>query len=420
MNGPCANILPQSNNNIMIHQHEYKSININNNIISSKKSLTSKYINDKTKKDLKLLYKDHGNKERIYVALASYRDNECVNTIINAFEMAKYPERIRFGVFQQHNITDGDCTDFDKILNCNGLYNNNDNDIDIHPLCGRFWQVKSDRIKYQDAKGPMYGRYRAELFYMNEEFTLQIDAHSRFVPEWDNIAIDMFYRMNNEYGILTTYPKAFIENKPNWSPPVPKSYDPIVAICKTKQVSSNKMFKHERGHYVKNPTKPKLTYFFAGGFNFGRGHKLLNVPSDPYLPFLFDGEETLMTVRLFTFGYDLYIPDRDIIYHIYEESHPRPLFWKDNFNSDKRKQEKRAQKRVLYVLQLLNKYYPNINVNTSVDLRDIDTYNIGNERDINDFWNFIDYDFDRSESKDHCPKGKLSFPKRIPIKSELK
>ena len=86
------------------------------------------------------LYADHGGAETIFVALASYRDDDCVRTIMNAFETAMYPDRLRFGVFQQHNATDGDCGDFDKLVNCEHSAGA------IHPLCGRFslvWALQS-------------------------------------------------------------------------------------------------------------------------------------------------------------------------------------------------------------------------------------------------------------------------------------
>jgi hypothetical protein len=41
------------------------------------------------------------------------------------------------------------------------------------------------------------------------------------------------------------------------------------------------------------------------------------VPYDPYLPFVFQGEEILNTIRGFTFGYDFYAPSRNVAFHIY-------------------------------------------------------------------------------------------------------
>ena len=46
--------------------------------------------------------------------------------------------------------------------------------------------------------------------------------------------------------------------------------------------------------------------FLAAGFTFSKGHRVLRVPTDPYLPYTFDGEETAMGVRAWTWGYDLY------------------------------------------------------------------------------------------------------------------
>ncbi|ETO31933.1 hypothetical protein RFI_05183, partial [Reticulomyxa filosa] len=112
------------------------------------------------------------------------------------FEQAKYPDRIRVGIFQQHNYSDTDCMDFDKILDCDMLP-----DDPLHPLCGRSWQIKIDCISYEHAKGSMYGRYRAEQFYAVEDYALQIDTHSLFVTDWDNIAIDMFKRKHKDFAI---------------------------------------------------------------------------------------------------------------------------------------------------------------------------------------------------------------------------
>lgn len=42
-----------------------------------------------------------------------------------------------------------------------------------------------------------------------------------------------------------------------------------------------------------------------------------SVPYDHYLPFVFQGEEILQTIRGFTFGYDFYAPMRNVAFHMY-------------------------------------------------------------------------------------------------------
>ena len=54
----------------------------------------------------------------IFVSIAAFRDPECRNTVLQVIEQAKYPDRIRFGIFTQNNITDPDCADFRDVLNC--------------------------------------------------------------------------------------------------------------------------------------------------------------------------------------------------------------------------------------------------------------------------------------------------------------
>ncbi|ETO25045.1 hypothetical protein RFI_12101 [Reticulomyxa filosa] len=134
------------------------------------------------------VYKDWRDKETTSVVLCSYRNDQCKNILINMFEQAKH--------FSATQLLGYDCMDFDKILDCDMLP-----DDPLHPLCGRSWQIKIDCISYEHAKGSMYGRYRAEQFYAVEDYALQIDTHSLFVTDWDNIAIDMFKRKHKDFAI---------------------------------------------------------------------------------------------------------------------------------------------------------------------------------------------------------------------------
>jgi Glycosyltransferase (GlcNAc) len=51
-----------------------------------------------------------GTMETIFVALASYRDPECLPTLQDLYQRAKYPERIRVGIVDQRVPSDGDDT----------------------------------------------------------------------------------------------------------------------------------------------------------------------------------------------------------------------------------------------------------------------------------------------------------------------
>ena len=66
--------------------------------------------------------------------------------------------------------------------------------------------------------------------------------------------------------------------------------------------------------------------FWAAGFSFSRAALLKEVPYDPHLPFLFFGEEISMVLRMWSRGWDLYAPDRHVLYHRWERSY-RTTFW---------------------------------------------------------------------------------------------
>lgn len=81
--------------------------------------------------------------------------------------------------------------------------------------------------------------------------------------------------------------------------------------------------------------QPTLHPFWAAGFSFARGHFLINVPYDQYLPMVFQGEEISIGLRGFTHGYDFYAAERGVCFHMYaikdnvERRKKIPLFWEN-------------------------------------------------------------------------------------------
>ena len=71
---------------------------------------------------------------------------------------------------------------------------------------------------------------------------------------------------------------------------------------------------------------PLPTYYLASGFLFGPGSMVTDVPYDPYLDFLFWGEELLHAARLWTSGYDLFSPGLAVCSHSYERSYAKNVF----------------------------------------------------------------------------------------------
>lgn len=97
---------------------------------------------------------------------------------------------------------------------------------------------------------------------------------------------------------------------------------------------------------------PYLQPFTAAGFLFADAQILQDVPFDPYLDYVFDGEEILYTARAWTGGYDFYFARDAIIHHFYVRktaakvwSEPGNKWWENQLTSNAR---------VAYLLQVHN------------------------------------------------------------------
>jgi hypothetical protein len=77
---------------------------------------------------------------------------------------------------------------------------------------------------------------------------------------------------------------------------------------------------------VKQLSKPRFAPFTAAGYFVAHSDFLREVPFDPFLPWIFMGEEIIMSSRLWTAGYDIFSPIQSVVGHIYVRRH-KPKFW---------------------------------------------------------------------------------------------
>mgnify|MGYP003337378732 FL=1 len=61
---------------------------------------------------------------------------------------------------------------------------------------------------------------------------------------------------------------------------------------------------------------------------FAESSFLKEIPFDPNLDYLFTGEEILHSLRFYTYGYDIYIPNQNILFHYYIRN-DNPKLWDD-------------------------------------------------------------------------------------------
>jgi hypothetical protein len=258
--------------------------------------------------------------ETIFVQIASYRDSQLPLTIADCLAKARRPERIIFGVCWQRDATE------------------------TLGEIARIAQVKLITVPYQDSEGVCWARNKIQRLYDGEDYTLQLDSHSRFVPRWDEKCIRMMKRLDTdgiERPLLTAY-----------APPFNPNNDPAERGCSPCKIAFDKFTPQGsvslKPTYLSSPnflSRPVRARFYSAHFAFTLGRFCLDVPHDPEL--YFHGEEITISVRAFTHGYNLYHPDRVILWHDYSRT-GRPKHWDDH--SDWHLSDSRSHRRLRALL----------------------------------------------------------------------
>ena len=132
------------------------------------------------------------------------------------------------------------------------------------------------------------------------------------------------------------------------------------------------------------PEKPLPNAFVAGGFLFGPGKIVENVPYDPELYFY--GEEISMSARLWTHGYNIYCPHRLLLFHLYKSSSgdgdTSATHWSDH--QDWFQLNRRSLVRVHKLLGSLL-IAPAHLAPTMKDFEGLEQYGLGTRRDLSDY-----------------------------------
>ncbi|DAZ92608.1 TPA: hypothetical protein N0F65_009571 [Lagenidium giganteum] len=247
---------------------------------------------------------------RTMVLIANYRDSKrCSETLRSIFDNAVEPDLIKISIFDQIYPNEGErqCVDVYCEL--------------VGATCRRS-QIVSSQIDAVNATGPTMARYQTEKAIGDEDFCMAIDSHLIFVSKWDERLVSQWDAIENPNAIITVYPKSteHLGNK--------DSEEKLQLMCNSRIESEDKdsMIQYGAPIWLDKSTvkKPRLMSQLAGGFNFGNCKQAKEIRNDPYTPYLFHGEEYSRAARLWTAGYDFYVPSDDVVYHWYE---PRKVVW---------------------------------------------------------------------------------------------
>ena len=318
----------------------------------------------------------HTMKEsHIFIQIAAYRDPELIPTINDCLSKAKFPENLVFSIAWQHSLNDA--------------WDN----LDAFADDPRF---KIIDIDCKDSKGACWARNRLQQQYDDEEYTLQLDSHHRFIDGWDQELITMYKQLQSkghEKPLITSY-------APSYNP----KNDPAERTLSPYQMDFDRFipegavfFMPATIHQHETLTEPIPARFYSAHFAFASGSFVREVPHDPEL--YFHGEEISIAVRAYTRGYDLFHPHKPIVWHEYTRSH-RIKHWDDDAEWWKKNTSSHLRNRTLFEMDGLTK-----------DI-DFGIYDFGTTRTLADYERYAGISFKRRRA------SKYTLEHRVPPNPE--
>jgi hypothetical protein len=262
----------------------------------------------------------------IFISIASYRDPELERTIHSALDNAANPQDLHFGVMLQ---------EFERFAP----------DLSWVP------NLTLNTIHPKMARGAGYARAQIIPMYSGQDYFLQIDSHTIFENNWDQICIDQYKKAqeisNNNKIILSHFP-----------PPFYVEPDKTISIIKNSKTqlpyaTKQKPMLTKRGEWtaervkLTNKNLPEQSTTILAGFVFSKGELIQEVPYDPEISFF--GEELCFAIRAWTRGWDIYSPCVTIVYHFYmregyskvwKDRNLREISWKELEVISKEKQKR--------------------------------------------------------------------------------
>lgn len=290
--------------------------------------------------------------DTIFIQIAAYRDPELLPTIRDCLEKAAHPENLRFCIAWQHDKNDS----WDQL----------DDFIDDD----RFHIID---IAHHYSRGTCWARNLIQQRYKGEKYTLQLDSHHRFMQNWDADLVEMLTTLQRK-----GYSKPIITNyAPQYHPDTGWRHEAVGKMKFDKFTPEGAVFfmpDYPPADAV--PPEPIPARFYSAHFCFTLGSFCVDVPHDPN--YYFHGEEISIAARAYTHGYDLFHPNKCILFHEYTRKGRRKQ-WDDDAEWWKFNHYSLWRNRVLFGME-------------EGDV-DFGVYGFGSERSLSDYERYSGLNF---------------------------
>ena len=236
-------------------------------------------------------------KERqIFISIASYRDVYLPFTIESAIANAVHPDRLVFGLCWQAAESEN---------------------LDRYLGDPRF---RIRKYPYSASLGYGWSRAEVQKLYAGERYHLLIDSHTALAPGWDENLIAQLESKPGAKPLLTTSSPPFtFDQAKNVVFPWAGTPDDGVPLMTCRIIRPYGWLDIQMSDERKSQQHQK-TAFTCCNFVFTHGQWILDVPEDPAM--INAGHEGPLSLRTFTHGYDIYLPDEVQVWHLDYQNYP--------------------------------------------------------------------------------------------------
>ena len=262
-----------------------------------------------------------------------------------------------------------------------------------------------------EALGPYFARWLGSKLWDGEDWYMQVDSHILFAEKWDGVSVEMLKQAPSDKPVISAYPPPHTadlrgkDGKGHIGSRICSGFFSETSIeSQIVRLDGSRSYERKIGI-------PRFAPFMGAGYFIAHSSFLSDVPYDPFMPWIFMGEEISLSARLWTAGYDIFSPSLDVSSHIYGRRH-KPKFW-EVFNQHYKGEANHNGIAFLVMQRIKNVLgYPEsaegmVFPRTILDF--VDLYGMGKERPLADFWKMVGLDpITKGEQKipnNWCKKG---------------
>ena len=242
------------------------------------------------------------NDDSVFLSIATYRDESCLNTMTWAYEKAKNPDKLNVGIVQQNcmenclgGLVDGKAQSTPPDPDCHKLFCESEIGKQ-HCAAGR---IRALHINEDESLGPYAARYFGSKLWYGEQWYIQMDAHMTFLQDWDAVSINMMKKAPSDKPVMSHYPPHDTNDLE-----ADRRNGIVNRLCGAYFADSGLEEQIIRlggyggdafGPYIDTP---RFAPYTGAGYFVAPSTFLHEVPFDPFLPWIFMGEEIIMSSRL--------------------------------------------------------------------------------------------------------------------------